>query len=124
MEGNTGKRLIAPRPRMCAVEAQRRVDCGGAVLHAVLTPAATVRAFSTPTGMLGVPGPMRPCGLSTYLSTTTTETLAVAHGIRLEDGADVELGQNGAGPNYGQRSRRSSPGLAPDPARRRLADIA
>ena len=45
MEGNPGKRLIAPRPRMCAVEAQRCVDCFSAVLHAVLTPGATLRAL-------------------------------------------------------------------------------
>jgi hypothetical protein len=43
MEGNPGRRLIAPRPRMCAVEAQRCVDCVSAVLHAVLTRAATLR---------------------------------------------------------------------------------
>ena len=45
---------------MCAVEAQRCVDCVSAVLHAVLTRAATLRALSTPTGMLGVPGPDAP----------------------------------------------------------------
>jgi hypothetical protein len=45
MEGNPGKRLIAPRPRMCAVEAQRCVDCVTAVLHAVRTRAATLRAL-------------------------------------------------------------------------------
>lgn len=60
MEGNPGKRLIAPRPRMCAVEAQRCVDCVSAVLHAVLTRAATLGALSTPTGVLGVPGPDAP----------------------------------------------------------------
>ena len=60
MEGNPGKRLIAPRPRMCAVEAQRCVDRVSAVLHAVLTRGATLRALSTPTGVLGVPGPDAP----------------------------------------------------------------
>ena len=60
MEGNPGRRLSAPRPRMCAVEAQRCVDCVSAVLHAVLTRAATLRALSTPTGVLGVPGPDAP----------------------------------------------------------------
>ena len=108
---------------MCAMEAQRREDCVSAVLHAVLTREATVRAFSTPTGVLGIPDQMRPCGLSTYLPTTLTETLAVS-------GSDwrmvqmLNLGRTVPRPNYGQRSRRSSPGPAPDPARRRLADIA
>ena len=60
MEGNPGKRLIAPRPRMCAVESPATLDCAGAVLHAVLTRAATLRRFSTPTGVLGVPGPDAP----------------------------------------------------------------
>ena len=45
MEGNPGKRLTAPRPRMCAVEAQRCVDCVSAVLHAVLKRGATLRAL-------------------------------------------------------------------------------
>jgi hypothetical protein len=40
----------------------------------------------------------------------------------------LNLGRTVPRPNYGQRSRRSSPGPAPgpapDPARRRLADIA
>src|SRR5829696_4765233 len=68
---------------------------------------------------------MRPCGRSTYLSTTTTETLADS-----QSGSDwrmvqlLNLSITVPGPNYGQRARRSSPGLAPDPARRRLADIA
>jgi hypothetical protein len=44
MEGNPGKCLIAPKPRMCAVEAQRSVDCVSAVLHAALTRAANLRA--------------------------------------------------------------------------------
>jgi hypothetical protein len=43
MEGNPGKRLIAPRPRMCAVEAQRCVDCVSAVLQAGLTRGPTLR---------------------------------------------------------------------------------
>jgi hypothetical protein len=45
MEGNPGKSLTAPRPRMCAVEAQRCVDSVSAVLHAVLTCGATLRAL-------------------------------------------------------------------------------
>jgi hypothetical protein len=36
MEGNSGRRLSAPRPRMCGVEPQRSVDCVSAVMHAVL----------------------------------------------------------------------------------------
>jgi hypothetical protein len=45
MEGNPGRRLSAPRPRMCVVEAQQCVDCASAVLHAVLTRAATLKAL-------------------------------------------------------------------------------
>jgi hypothetical protein len=44
MEGNPGKRLTAPRPCMFAVEAQRCVDSVSAVLHAVRTRGATLRA--------------------------------------------------------------------------------
>jgi hypothetical protein len=60
MEGNPGKRLIAPRPRMCAVEAQRCVDCVSAVLQAVLYAQRLSGRFSTPTGVLNVPGPDAP----------------------------------------------------------------
>ena len=60
MEGNPGKRLIAPRPRMCAMEAQRCVDSVNAVLHAVLTCAATLRAPFDANRLLGVPGPDAP----------------------------------------------------------------
>jgi hypothetical protein len=60
MEGNPGKRLTAPRPRMCAVEAQRCVDCVSAVLHAVLTRAATLRALFDANSVLGVRDRMRP----------------------------------------------------------------
>jgi hypothetical protein len=42
------------------VEAQRCVDCVSAVLHAVLTRAASLRALFAPTGVLGVPGPVAP----------------------------------------------------------------
>jgi len=45
MEGKPGRRLIAPRPRMCAVEAQRCVDCVSAVLHAVHTRSDSRGAF-------------------------------------------------------------------------------
>jgi hypothetical protein len=68
---------------------------------------------------------LRPCRQSTYLSTTTTETLADS-----PSGSDwrmvqlLNLGRTVLGPNYRQRARRSSPGPVPDPARRRLADIA
>jgi len=56
MEGNPGRRLGTPRPRMCAVEAQRCVDCVSAVLHAVLTRAATLRALFD----ANIPGPDAP----------------------------------------------------------------
>jgi hypothetical protein len=60
MEGNPGKRLIAPRPRMCAVEAQRRLDCVSAVLQRCLHAERLSGRFSTPTGVLGVPEPDAP----------------------------------------------------------------
>jgi hypothetical protein len=67
MEGNPERRLCAPRPRMCAVEAQRSVDCVSAVLHAVLTRAATLRAlFERQQACLAFRDQMRPCGRSTY----------------------------------------------------------
>jgi hypothetical protein len=81
---------------MCAVEAQRCVDCVSAVLHAVLRRAATLRAHSTPTGVLGVPGPDALCGLSTYLLTTTTETSAESPSDPTGGWCSCELGQNGA----------------------------
>jgi hypothetical protein len=45
---------------MCAVEAQRCVDCVSAVLHAVLRVQRLLGRFSTPTGVLGVSGPVAP----------------------------------------------------------------
>ena len=61
MEGNPGKRLIAPRPRMCAMEAQRCVDSVNAVLHAVLTRAATLRAPFDANRRAWRSRTMRPC---------------------------------------------------------------
>jgi hypothetical protein len=61
---------------MCAVEAQRCVDCVSAVLHAVLTRGATLGRFRRQQACLEFLDQLRPCGRSTYLSTTTTETLA------------------------------------------------
>jgi hypothetical protein len=109
---------------MCAVEAQRCVDCVSAVLHAVLR-RDSQGAFRRRQACLAFLDQLRPCGRSTYLSTTTTETLADS-----PLGSDwrmvqlLNLGRTVLGPNYCQRARRSSPGPAPDPARRRLADIA
>ena len=60
MEGNPGRRLSAPRPRMCAVEAQRGVDCVSAVLYAVLTHAPTLRALFDANRRLRVPVPVAP----------------------------------------------------------------
>ena len=95
------------------------------VLHAVLTRAATLRALSTPTGVLGVPGPDAPLWTIDLLVDDNDRDLGHS-----QSGSDwrmvqlLNLGRTVLGPNYGQRARRSSPGLAPDPARRRLADIA
>ena len=110
---------------MCAVEAQRCLDCVSAVLHAVLTRGATLRRFRRQQACLAFLDQMRPCGRSTYWSATTTETLADS-----PSGSDwrmvqlLNLGRTVLRPSYRQRARRSSPGLAPDPARRPLADIA
>src|SRR4029453_19588587 len=121
MEGNPGRRLGTPRPRMCAVEAQRCVDLSARCCTQCLHAQRLSGRFSTPTFL----DQMRPCGRSTYLSTTTTETLAdPPSGSDWRMGRLLNLGRTVLGPNYGQRARRSSPGLAPDPARRRLADIA
>jgi hypothetical protein len=111
---------------MCAVEAQRCVDCVSAVLRAVLARAATLRAlFDANRRAWRSWTSCAPCGQSTYLSTTTTETLADSpSGSDWRMGQFFELGRTALGPNYRQRARRSSPGPAPDPARRRLADIA
>ena len=104
MEGNPGRRLIAPRPRTCAVEAQRCVDCVSAVLHAVLTRGATLRApFRRQQACLAFLDQMRPCGRSTSLSVTTTETLADS-----PSGSDwrmlelLNLGRTALEPNYRQ----------------------
>ena len=111
---------------MCAIEAQRCVACVSAVLHAVLTRGATLRAlFRRQQACLAFLDQLRPCGRSTDLSTTTTETSADSPW-----GSDwrmvqlLNLGRTVLGSNYRQRARRSSPGPAPDPARRRRADIA
>jgi hypothetical protein len=126
MEGNPGKRLIARGPRMCAVEAQRCVDCVSAVLHAVLTRGATLRALfdANRRAWRSWTG----CALVDDRLTCRRQRprpWQIAH--RGSDWRMVQLlnrGRTVLGPNYGQRARRSSPGQAPDPARRRLADIA
>ena len=83
---------------MCGVEAQRCVDCVGAVLHAVLTRAATLRALFDADSVLGVPGPAAPLWTVDLLVDDNDRDLGRwPIGIRLEDGAVVELGQNGAG---------------------------
>ena len=66
------------------------------------------RRFSTPTGVLGVPGPDAPLWTIDLLVATTTDTL-MAHRIRLEVVQLLNLGRTVLGPNYGQRARRSSP---------------
>src|SRR6187401_3358745 len=89
MEGGPGRRLGTRRPRMCAVEAQRSVDCVSAVLHAVLTRAATLRALFDANRRAW--RSWTSCALvdkSTYLSTTTTETLADS-----PSGSDWRMGQ-------------------------------
>jgi hypothetical protein len=114
----------ARRGRACAPWKPSDVWTVSAVLHAVLTRAATLRALFAPTGVLGVPGPVAPLWAIDYLSTTTTETLADSPSDPTGGWAVVEFGRTALGPNYRRRARRSSPGPAPDPARRRLADIA
>src|SRR5829696_9162377 len=97
MEGNPGRRLIAPMSRMCAVEAQRCVDCVSAVLRCLHAQRLSGR-FTRQQAYLAFLDQMRPCGRSTYLSTTTTETLADS-----PSGSDwrmvqfVELEHHGAG---------------------------
>jgi hypothetical protein len=74
---------------MCAVEAQRCVDCVSAVLRAVLTFAATLRALFDANRRAW--RSWISCALvdkSTYLSTTTTETLADS-----PSGSDWRMGQ-------------------------------
>ena len=126
MEGNPGRRLGTPRPRMCAVEAQRCLDlCQRGVARGAYTRSDSQGAFRRQQACLAFRDQMRPCGRSTYLSTTTTETLADSpSGSDWTMGQLLNLGRTALGPNYRQRARRSSPGPAPDPARRRLADIA
>jgi hypothetical protein len=88
---------------MCAVEAQRCVDCVSAVLHTGLTRGATLSAFRRQQACLAFLDQMRPCGRSTYLSTTTTETFADS-----PSGSDwrmvqlLNLGRTALGPNYRQ----------------------
>jgi hypothetical protein len=95
------------------------------VARAAYTPSDSQGAFRRQQACLAFLDQLRPCGRSTYLSTTTTETLADS-----PPGSDwrmvqlLNLGRTVLGPNYGQKARRSSPGPAPDPARRQLADIA
>ena len=99
--------------------------CQRGVARGAYTRSDSQGAFRRQQACLAFLDQMRPCGQSTYLSTTTTETLADS-----PSGSDwrmvqlLNLGRTVLEPNYGQRARRSSPGLAPDPARRRLADIA
>ena len=102
---------------MCALEAQRCVDCVSAVLHAVLTRAATLRAlFRRQQACLAFLDQMCPWGRSTYLSTTTTETLADS-----PSGSDwrmvqlLNLGRTVLGSNYGQRAVAHRPGQRPIP---------
>src|SRR5829696_5648069 len=122
MEGNPGRRLSAPRPRTCTCEASAMCGLCQRGVAPAYTRSDSQGALRRQQPCLTFLDQLRPCGRSTYLSTTTTQTLATS-------GSDwrmavVELGRTVPGPNYGQRARRSSPGPAPDPARRRLADIA
>jgi hypothetical protein len=86
------------------------------VLHAVLTRAATLRALFD----ANIPGPDAPLWTIDLLVDDNDRDLGRSP-IVLQL---LNLGRTVLRPNYGQRARRSSPGPAPDPARRRLADIA
>jgi hypothetical protein len=99
MEGNPGKRLIAPRPRMLRRGSPAMCGlCQRGVARGAYTRSDSQAAFRRQQACLAVLDQMRPCGRSSYLSATTTETFGrYPIGIRLEDGAVVELGQNGAG---------------------------
>ena len=110
---------------MCAVEAQGCVNCVSAALHAVLTRRRDSQgAFRSQQAGLAFLDQMRACGRSTYLSTTTRDLADSPSGSDWRMEQLLNLGRTVLGPNYGQRARRSSPGPAPDPARRRLSDIA
>ena len=88
---------------MCAVEAQRCVDRVSAVLHTVLTRGATQGAFRRQQACLAFLDQMHPCGQSTYLSATTTETVADSpSGSDWRMGQLLNLGRTALGPNYRQ----------------------
>jgi len=83
MEGNPRKRLGTLRPRMCAVEAQRYVDCA----RGAYTRSDSQGAFRRQQACLAFLDQLRPWGQSTYLSTRRPRPWQIAHRIRLEDGS-------------------------------------
>ena len=98
MEGSPGRRLSAPRragvPWKLSDVWTVSARCCTRCLH---TQRLSGR-FSTPTGVLGVPGPDAPLWTIDLLVDDNDRDLGRQPiGIRLEDGAVVELGQNGAG---------------------------
>jgi hypothetical protein len=62
MKGNPGRRPSAPRPRMCAVEAQRCVDlCQRGVARGAYTRSDSQGAFRRQQACLAFLDQMRPC---------------------------------------------------------------
>ena len=89
---------LLPSPRIYAVEAQRCVGCVSAMLDAVLTRAATLGRISTPTGVLGVPGPVAPLWTIDLLVDDNDRDLADNH--RDGDAAHAISPAGAAGVNY------------------------
>jgi hypothetical protein len=118
MEGNPGRRISAPRPRTCAVEAERCVACvSGGVARGAYTPSQRLSGrFSTPTGVLDVPGPVAPLWTIDLLVDDNDRDLGRQPiGIRLEDGAVVELGRTVLGLTTARKPVAHRPGQRPIP---------
>jgi hypothetical protein len=102
MEGNPGKRLIAPRPRMCAVGSPAMCGLSARCCRRGLHADRLSGRFSTPTGVLGVPGPDAPLGTITYLLTTTESFADSPSGSDWRMVQLLNLGRTAVGPNYRQ----------------------